>query len=71
MPSIAAGQVNQALGSNVPCQSNSSRKRERSMRVSLAPCEIESGLMSAWRSRRTCRKAAPFGAHIHLWPLPV
>jgi len=55
----------------VPVQSNSRRKRERSVRVELAPWLTTSGRMAAWRSLRTWRKPAPFGAQSHLWQLPV
>ena len=50
-----------AVGSAVPVQSNSSRKRERSVRGEFAPWLIASGRIAAWRSRRTQRNPAPFG----------
>jgi hypothetical protein len=70
-PSIAAGIVSQPLGSKVPVQSNSRRNLVRSTRVSLAPLDMDSGLMRACLSRRTYRKALPFGAQIHLWAVPA
>ncbi len=69
--SIAAGRLRAAVGSPVPVQSNSSRKRDRSVRGSLAPWEMTVGRTPARRSARTHRKADPFGPHSHLWPLPV
>ena len=60
-----------AVGSAVPIQSNSSWNRGRSRRGSLAPCETVVGRMASRRSARTHRNAVPFGAHSHLWPLPV
>ena len=35
------------------------------------PWLTASGVIPAWRSRRTCRNAAPLGAHAHLWKFPV
>ena len=69
--SIAVGTVIHAVGSLVPVQSNSRRKRVRSGRTALAPWLIVSGWISARRSGRTQRNAEPLGAHIHLWQLPV
>ena len=69
--SIAFGTVSHAVGSWVPVQSNSSRKRVRPGRSPVAPWLIVSGWMSAWRSRRTQRKAEPFGVHSHLWQLAL
>ena len=60
-----------ALGSLVPIQPNSMRNRERSRRGEVAPWLMQSGRMNDCRSRRTWRNPAPFGAHNHLWQLPV
>ena len=70
-PSIAAGIVSHGLGSKVPFQSKSSRKRDLSVRVSLAPFEMASGLIRPCRSRLTYRKAEPLGAQTHLCRLPT
>ena len=48
-----------------------SRSRAVATRASLAPCEIVPGRTPGWRSRRTWRNAAPFGAQTHLWRLPA
>ena len=70
--SSAAGTASQAVGSSVPCQSNSRpESRVGRLRPAFAPCEIVLGRIPAWRSRRTWRNAAPFGAQTHLWRLPV
>ena len=37
----------------------------------FAPWLVTRGCVVAWRSRRTWRKAAPFGAQTHLWRFPV
>ena len=72
MKSIAAGMLSGADGSSVPAQSNSSRKRVRSVRVELAPCETTSGWMSRLAvARGPGGSAMPLGAHSHLWALPV
>ena len=63
---MAFGTESHAVGSLVPVQSNSSRKRERSGRVALAPWLMISGRTPACRSRRAHRKAEPFGAQSHL-----
>ncbi len=68
---MAPGTLSQAVGSSVPVQSNSRRKRERPGRVALAPWLMVSGRMLGWRSRLTQRKAEPFGAQSHLWQLPL
>ena len=39
--------------------------------ASFAPCDTTSGWIRSRRSARTHRTAEPFGAHSHLWPLPV
>ena len=69
--SMAAGIVRYGVGSAVPIQSNSSRKRERSASGSLAPWEMTSGRTRSRRSPRTHRIPLPLGAHSHLWALPV
>ena len=45
--------LSHGLGSKVPGQSNSSRKRERSVRGELAPWLMTRGRTLAWRSCRT------------------
>ena len=67
----ASGTQRYGVGSSVPPQSNSRRKRERSVRGELAPWLMTSGRTCACWSRRTQSMAAPFGAHTHLWKLPV
>ncbi len=59
------------VGSSVPVQSNSSRKRDLSGRCALAPWLMVRGRMADCRSRRAWRNAAPLGAQSHLWQLPV
>ena len=71
MKSMAAGTDSHAVGSKVPVQSNSSRKRPRSARGEFAPWLMTAGRTDARRSSRTHRKADPFGAQTHLWRLPV
>jgi hypothetical protein len=71
MKRSASGMQSHAVGSNVPVQSNSSRKRLRSRRGEFAPWLITAGWMLARRFSRTYRNAAPFGAHTHLCRLPV
>src|SRR6185503_5966256 len=64
--SSAVGTVSQAVGSSVPCQSNSLLNRGPLAAGAFAPCEIVAGRTAAWRSRRTWRNAEPFGAQTHL-----
>src|SRR4030095_10115444 len=64
--SMALGAVSHAVGSLVPVQSNSIRKRERPGYVAVAPWLMVSGRTSGCRSWRVHRKAEPLGAHSHL-----
>jgi len=66
MKSSAGTTLRMVEGSVVPCQPNSSWKRERSRRAELAPWLMVNGRMSFCRSGRTCRKATLLGAHSHL-----
>ena len=68
---IAAGRLSHFVGSGVPVQSASTRKRDRRSVGSFAPCEMTSGRIAVWRSARTWRKALPFGPNSHLCPLPT
>ncbi len=71
MKRMASGTESTAVGSSVPIQLNSMERRERSVRRELAPWLITSGRTRCCRLGCTWRKAAPFGAHTHLWRLPV
>ena len=67
----AAGVARYGVGSRVPVQSNARRNGEGVGRGSLAAWLTTSGRVPAWRSRRTWRNAAPFGAQHHLWRFPT
>jgi hypothetical protein len=71
MNASASGTHSHGVGSAVPVQSNSRRKRDRSVRGLLAPCEMHNGRIARCASGATQRKPAPFGAHTHLCRLPV
>ena len=67
----ADGNVSIAVGSFVPTQSNSIRKRERRVVGADAPWLIATGRIDSRCRSSTYSKATPLGVQIHLWQLPV
>ena len=71
VPLLVTEQYPRGLGSTVPGVANSSWKRERPGRGLFVPWLITVGRTRSRRSARTHNNAAPLGAEIHLWQLPV